>query len=263
MGGFMWTSGKLSRGAQNSIRLAYKRALYYGANETVEELRNQESEKAEPESPFACQKINYFPFEQVGMAPFSAKQGPKEQHMRQLQLAMRRKEIFEALHVLRLLNAGESEKVAILRTRSLGAMLCGRRKYMKMRRSNAVPHASKFLSMFEGKLDVDHPALAGHSFGGATLIELLRTEQTDFKYGIVLDPWVEPVRDPVYNPNIRGRLRAPLYVINSEAFTMWRSLYTKLHHIMHDATSVSPGNRGWLMCVITDQDNVWHEPRRL
>ena len=68
-------------------------------------------------------------------------------------------------------------------------------------------------------------------------------------YGIILDPWVEPVRDPTNIPEVRGRLQAPVYVINSEAFTMWRSMYTKLFHTMKDAISVSPGHRGWLMTL--------------
>ncbi|WFD36343.1 1-alkyl-2-acetylglycerophosphocholine esterase [Malassezia cuniculi] len=249
MGGFMWTSGELSRSAQKNIRLAYKQALYYGANETEEELFLNSAEMQDPESPFACQKVHYFPFEQVGMAPFAAEQGPHEQHMRQLQLAMRRKEIFEALHVLRRLDAGDHEALAHERTRSLGAMLCGRRRFMQMRTGGYMPRASEFLKTFKGKLDVAHPAIAGHSFGGATLLELLRTDQKDFKYGIVLDPWVEPVLDPHNNPNIRGKLRTPIYVINSEAFTMWRSLYSKLHRIMHDAIQSNPDNRGWLMTM--------------
>lgn len=249
MGSFMWTSGNLSTAAQRNIRMAYQHTQYYGANESVEELCNEMTQDIDPESPFACQKVVYFPFEKVGMAPFSARQGPKEQHMRQIQLAMRRAEIFEALHTLKRLDAGESKELAWSRTRSLGAMLCGRRRFMQMRRSKVMPKASQFFEMFKGKLDVEHPALAGHSFGGATLIELFRTDQKDFMYGIVLDPWVEPVRDPTDIPEVRGRLQAPLYVINSEAFTMWRSMYTKLFHIMKDAVAVSPGHRGWLMTL--------------
>ena len=81
-------------------------------------------------------KVPYLPFEKVGLRAFTEPQGPKEQGLRQAQLAMRASEIQEVMYVLRRINNGDAEWLAESRTRSLGSLLCGPRTFKRMRQKN-------------------------------------------------------------------------------------------------------------------------------
>ncbi|WFD29413.1 1-alkyl-2-acetylglycerophosphocholine esterase [Malassezia sp. CBS 17886] len=254
MGSFMWSGVDSvlkthAAGISEEARRRAKEDILRGASESVYEVPLDEKTDG-PGQPYAnYTKVPYLPFENLGLAPFSAEQGEKEIHLRQTQLAMRHAEIGEVLHVLRQLQAGEGAAVAAMRTRSLGSALCGPRKFRRLRRTYGVPHAGDLLQQFAGKMDLDAPALIGHSFGGATVIELLRTSQTDFPYGILLDPWMEPVRDPTKDKDVQGKLNKPVYVINSEAFSMWREQYEKLCRVLIDGISSNRLHRGWLVTL--------------
>lgn len=230
-----------------------RKALSLGASESIINLAQQGSEaegtqaKYDPLCDYAA--VPYLAFETLGLAPFMAKQGEKEMALRRAQLAMRAAEIKEALHVIRRINAGDCEWLASVHTRSLGSALCGARRFRKARKRLSIPHCSDFFAPWKGKLDLAFPTLAGHSFGGATLIEFLRTDQKDFPYGIVLDPWMEPVRDPAEDESVRGKLDKPVYVINSEGFSMWRDQYNKLMRVLVDAVTTNRNHRGWLMTL--------------
>ncbi|WFC93942.1 1-alkyl-2-acetylglycerophosphocholine esterase [Malassezia brasiliensis] len=234
-------------------RVRLRNALSLGASESVINLAQQGSQdentkaKYDPLCDYAA--VPYLPFERLGLAPFMAKQGEKEMALRRAQLAMRGAEIKEALYVMRRINAGDCEWLASVHTRSLGSALCGSRRFRKARKRLSIPHCRDFFASWKGKLDLAFPTLAGHSFGGATLIEFLRTEQTDFPYGIVLDPWMEPVRDPADDESVRGKLTKPVYVMNSEGFSMWRDQYNKLIRVLVDAVTTNRNHRGWLMTL--------------
>lgn len=256
MGSFVWTGlDALVHGQKSSNAIVRNLSQKYaGAAESNVDVTQPASEK--PADDFSgdfgvpgVTKVPYLAFETLGLAAFTDPQGPKEEQLRQAQLEMRRTEIFETLHVLRRLNAGDAGAIASERTRSLGAVLAGRKRFDRLRTEGLVGSTTDFLSTFKGKLDVDDPALIGHSFGGATLMELLRTDQDDFMYGIVLDPWVEPVRDPSEDESVRGKLKKPLYVLNSEGFTMWGDLFARLQRILIDAQLYAPRHRGWLMTM--------------
>lgn len=256
MGSFVWTSvGGMIRERNKVIRPSVLSQKFAGAAESTDAVNealgqpSSDTKEAYQDMGLGLSKVPYLPFEQVGLAAFTQPQGEKEVRLRQTQLAMRRSEIFEALYVLRRLNDGGHEWLARSRSRSLGAVLCGQRRFERMRRTGVMPRTSEFLKSFVGKMEVENPALLGHSFGGATLFELLRTEQEDFGYGIILDPWVEPVRDPVEDESVRGKLRKPVYVINSEGFTMWRDMFAKLQRILIDAFTANPEHRGWLLTM--------------
>jgi len=65
--------------------------------------------------------------------------------------------------------------------------------------------------IFKDCLDLSNPILTGHSFGGATSLLALQ-EDPRFKRGIVLDSWLFPLRDEVFQP------QQPLVFINTESF---------------------------------------------
>ncbi|XP_062952725.1 platelet-activating factor acetylhydrolase isoform X2 [Cynocephalus volans] len=68
------------------------------------------------------------------------------------------------------------------------------------------------LEQLKDSIDRNKTAVIGHSFGGATVIQALSTDQR-FRCGIALDAWMLPVGDEVYS-----RIPQPLFFINSERF---------------------------------------------
>lgn len=237
-------------------RRRLRRAFYRGTSESIVNLANELNNEDKDEQECAhldplreYSKVPYLPFEVLGLAPFMEKQGKKETALRRAQLAMRMAEIEEALYVLKRINAGDSEWLASVHMRSLGSALCGARRFRRSRKHLGIPHCAEFFSTWKNKVDVGFPSLCGHSFGGATLFEYLRTEQNNFQYGIILDPWMEFVRDPQTDTNVRLRLKKPVYVINSEGFTMWREQYNKLVRVLVDGLFSNEARRGWLMTL--------------
>ncbi|WFD25484.1 1-alkyl-2-acetylglycerophosphocholine esterase [Malassezia nana] len=260
LGSFVWTGIdsilNSSDVDKHALAKRLRKNMLKGANDSVLNLSLDEEnhlggqeQKSAPNLFKDFTKVPYLPFEKVGLRPFSAEQGEKEQNLRQAQLAMRAAEIFETMDVLKRINNGDSDWIARHRTRSLGSALLGAKRFNKMRQQGLVGHCREFFEGWKNKLDLDFPSLVGHSFGGATLFEFLRQDQDLFQYGIILDPWMDPVRDPMTDESIRGKLNRPVYVINSEGFTMWPEQFVKLRRITMDGINASPEHRGWLMTL--------------
>lgn len=190
--------------------------------------------------------VPYFPFEKIGLHSFSENPSDKEMQLRQDQLAMRRAEIEECLHIMRRINAGEGAEVSARSTRGLGRKLGGKRNSSGGPADSLELHPER-LAGWKGRMDTDYPCLVGHSFGGATVLEMLRMPEPSFPYAIVLDPWMEPVRDPTKVEEVKGKLKAPIYVLNSESFTIWEEHFDKLKRVCHDARATNAEHRGWLM----------------
>ncbi|WFD18094.1 1-alkyl-2-acetylglycerophosphocholine esterase [Malassezia caprae] len=260
LGSFVWTGIDSIINSSDVDSPAFAKRLrknaLMGANESVinlslnEESRLKDDQGKETPSLFSdYTKVPYLPFEKVGLRPFMAEQGEKEIHLRQAQLSMRASEILETMYVLKRINDGDADWVASHRTRSLGSALLGTKEFKKMRQRGLLGHTRDFFADWKGKLNLDFPSLVGHSFGGATLFEFLRRDQDIFQFGIILDPWMDPVRDPLTDESVRGKLTKPVYVINSEGFTMWPDQYVKLRRVTMDGISASPDHRGWLMTL--------------
>ncbi|KAK7695749.1 hypothetical protein QCA50_000386 [Cerrena zonata] len=90
--------------------------------------------------------------------------------------------------------------------------------------------------------------LAGHSFGGATVLSVLsqpppyfsdkQFEPIAFKHALVLDPWMEPLPTPGPSPwkveaSLQSSPHSPkLFVINSEGFTLWDDHFDRLKGVV-------------------------------
>ncbi|EGO27802.1 hypothetical protein SERLADRAFT_447019 [Serpula lacrymans var. lacrymans S7.9] len=83
----------------------------------------------------------------------------------------------------------------------------------------------------------DNIALAGHSFGGATVFSILSTDPPSSEStpipvnkALILDPWIEPICSPGPSPvpSPRDRPLPRLLVINSEGFTLWKDHFERL-----------------------------------
>lgn len=211
-------------------------------NQNAEQATNAEYKKARHNPKLG---VPYFDFSTVGLRSFPTDPNEEEIGMRQAQLAMRCAEIDECLHVLKRIAQGEGEAVAKESTRTPTTKLCGRSRRKKGLPGSLTSEGST-LSQWKGRLDMDFPALAGHSFGGATVMEYLRREEAPFPYGLLLDPWVEPV---IIDEKQSRPLRTPVYVINSESFTIWNEHFEKVKKLVGDAQRANRENRGWVVTL--------------
>ncbi|BGP21513.1 1-alkyl-2-acetylglycerophosphocholine esterase [Rhodotorula toruloides] len=182
---------------------------------------------------------------------------------RSSQLSMRLAEISSVLSLMQRLSNGDGAAVARENRR---------KEYGE----------GKTLEGWKGRIDLEKEVtMAGHSFGGATTIQVLRAgaTQSPFKRGIALDPWADPIppapspSSPSFSPlsasvstNTTGSnpapttspsngnggkvpldINVPLLVINSEAFTLWRQHYSLVRDIVK---AVEGGAERWLMTLI-------------
>ncbi|GAK62542.1 phospholipase A2, group VII [Moesziomyces antarcticus] len=193
--------------------------------------------------------VPYFTFETIGLQSFATEPSEREVDLRRDQIEMRHAEIEETLYVLNEINEGRGYEIVQRSTRNLGTKLAGHSASATNARlpGNSILKAERPLEDWRGKLDLEFPTLCGHSFGGATVLELMR-KPNPFPMAIVLDPWVEPVRDPAKEEDeVKGRIGKPVYVLNSESFTVWEEHFDKLKRICLDARKTS--SRGWLLTL--------------
>jgi len=74
------------------------------------------------------------------------------------------------------------------------------------------------LKQFKESMKIEHPFIAGQSFGGSSVILTLLNDDR-FKAGVSMDPWMYPVK----TENILQNVSKPLLFINSESFQYSRN----------------------------------------
>jgi len=131
------------------------------------------------------------------------------------------REVYEVYHSFRRLVSGEDEGKTIV--------------------ADSEPDLKKtWIESFKERVDFEDVSLAGHSFGGGTMLHLLQTPPPDTpllpavpaKRCIALDPWLEPL--PVPTPQKGPGPHIPVLTINSEAFTVWQDHFFRLVDLMRD-----------------------------
>ena len=115
-------------------------------------------------------------------------------------------------------------------------------------------HRSTWMDSWKDKVDMDNLTLAGHSFGGGTVVgyidvarsiaddqfHLLQNEPPDgfsplpVKNAIALDPWVEPIPAPATSTKANPMM-PPMLVINSVGFTDWPLHFGRLLGMVREA----------------------------
>ncbi|KAL7620725.1 hypothetical protein AAE478_009723 [Parahypoxylon ruwenzoriense] len=156
--------------------------------------------------------------------------------LRHAQIEMRLSELEEVYCVLRLLNSGQGNLVY----------------ESNLRKKGNAGSSSKGLegvdwSDWEGRLLLRSITAMGHSFGGATTVEVVR--QSDrFPYigqGILLDAWGPAT--PKAGEITHQSLRKPLLAINSEAFMYWPENLVRIGDIIREASD--GGALCWMMTI--------------
>ncbi|RUS14486.1 platelet-activating factor acetylhydrolase [Endogone sp. FLAS-F59071] len=87
------------------------------------------------------------------------------------------------------------------------------------------------LSKFQSRLDMSNLVMAGHSFGAATSVQLLREPDTPFKCGVLLDAWAQPLQ---YD---KKPLQRPVLLHCSDQFAQWPENFALLKKLAHEANS--------------------------
>jgi platelet-activating factor acetylhydrolase len=159
-----------------------------------------------------------------------------DRELRNAQIELRLCELEEAYCVLKMICAGEGEEVA----------------RQNMRCEGYVGGSSRGLkgvdwARWKNRFHVDKMTMAGHSFGAATVVEVLRhTERfTNVQAGIIYDIWGAPIKPPAEEP--KHRIHLPLLGINSEAFMYWQSNFDAVQSLMKEASE--HGSPAYLITV--------------
>jgi platelet-activating factor acetylhydrolase len=153
--------------------------------------------------------------------------------LRSAQIEMRLAEIEEAYHVLTMINEGRGEEV----------------REVNLRKKGTVGSSSKGLDGIDwqdwnGRLHMENVTMAGHSFGGATAVQVVRLVDR-FSWigqGVLLDAW-----GPALPENTEQRIRKPILSIGSEAFMHWQENFDRVEDICREG--LDQGTLCWQMTI--------------
>ena len=142
-------------------------------------------------------------------------------------------EIEEAYEVIREINNGNGVDIE---TKNL------RRKNYRASSSHGLEGVDWM--QWKGRVKMDHAVAAGHSFGAATVTDMLRHDKRfDWvSQGIIYDIWGAGTR-PVDSDE--HKITAPILAINSEAFTYWSKNYELVESLVEEAGDYP----SWLLTV--------------
>ncbi|KAI4735890.1 hypothetical protein E4T50_13588 [Aureobasidium sp. EXF-12298] len=131
-----------------------------------------------------------------------------DQELRGGQLDLRSAEIEEAYKVINIINSGKGEEIAAQNMRQEGY------KASSTHGLDGIDWAA-----WTGRVNTQYVIAAGHSFGAATVVDMLRHEKRFhwIAQGIIYDIWGSGTR-PLADED--QKIQAPLLAINSEAFTV-------------------------------------------
>ncbi|KAF2156448.1 hypothetical protein K461DRAFT_310905 [Myriangium duriaei CBS 260.36] len=149
-----------------------------------------------------------------------------DRELRDHQIDLRMAEVEEAYWILSTINSGNGHVVA---ERNL------RRKGFHASSSYGLDGVD--WSSWRNRVYTDSITALGHSFGAATVVEMLRHQADRFTWlsqGIILDIWSAGTR-PVREETDTHRLHTPLLAINSEAFTYWKSNFDFVSKLTSEA----------------------------
>lgn len=147
-----------------------------------------------------------------------------DSELRAAQIDLRLAEIEEAYRVLREISEGRGEGIARQNRREEGC-IGGSSRGLK-----GVDWAG-----WKNRFHADKFIMAGHSFGAATVVEVLRNADRfeNVQAGIIYDIWGAPIKPP--EEDARHRIHSPLLGINSEAFMYWQTNFDAVMTLMNEA----------------------------
>lgn len=160
-----------------------------------------------------------------------------DRELRGAQIEMRLAEIEEAFGVLKTINAGDPDDR--IRNRNL------RKKPNRGSSSRGLEGID--WTDWKGRLSLENVTAMGHSFGGATTVQILRLNDR-FSWigqGILLDAWGPAT--PEVPPGSEQTITKPLLSIGSEAFMHWQANFDKVTEICKEAAQGN--NLCWMLTM--------------
>ncbi|KAK3394230.1 platelet-activating factor acetylhydrolase, isoform II-domain-containing protein [Podospora didyma] len=156
--------------------------------------------------------------------------------LRAAQIEMRLAEIEEAFHALELINAGKGAEVLARNLRKEGNVGSSCNGLIGV----------DFKNDWTESLYLHRVTMMGHSFGGATTVQALRTERfTWISQGILLDPWAGAT--PEESPEEEKRIQKPILSVGSEAFMFWKENFDRIEKICREARAA--GALCWMTTI--------------
>ncbi|KAF3131605.1 hypothetical protein TWF703_007616 [Orbilia oligospora] len=159
--------------------------------------------------------------------------------LRTAQINMRKAELAEIYKAIQVLNSGDGEILS----------------QMNLLKKGAAGASSRGLDginweKWQDRIHIDNVTVAGHSFGAASTIEVLRNPEQIFGQvpgslqGIIYDPWGAAIQQP---ESQAAKIRTPLLGINSEAFMHWADNFEMVMRVFEEATKNN--ENCWMMTV--------------
>ncbi|KAH6619553.1 platelet-activating factor acetylhydrolase, isoform II-domain-containing protein [Chaetomium sp. MPI-SDFR-AT-0129] len=180
-----------------------------------------------------------------------------DKELRGAQIEMRLAEIEEAYHVLDQINRGQGEQVRQANRRCRPRGCPGRRQgnhsnnnQQEQKHQNVHVGASSAglegidWADWTGRMDLASVTMMGHSFGGATTVQALRSTSDRLAWitqGVLLDPWGPAT------PDSGSTVNKPLLSIGSEAFMHWADNLACVERVCDEARSA--GTLAWMMTI--------------
>ncbi|KAK3300856.1 platelet-activating factor acetylhydrolase, isoform II-domain-containing protein [Chaetomium fimeti] len=144
-----------------------------------------------------------------------------DKELRGAQIEMRLAEIEEAFYVLGLVNNGSGDKVRRDNLREVGHI-----------GSSSIGLRGIDWRDWEGRLDLESVTMMGHSFGGATTVQALRSDKLAWiTQGILLDPWGPATPECTEQKSVHK----PVISIGSEAFMHWAENFDCIEQVCNEA----------------------------
>ena len=162
-----------------------------------------------------------------------------DRELRDAQIAMRMAEIEEAYGVVSQIAHGVGEEVAKRNSRRKG-----------YKGSSSMGLDGVDWNRWKDRVRLDHVTACGHSFGAATVVEMLRRDDL-FHYisqAIIYDIWGEGTK-PAVEDYRDSKIQAPFLAINSEAFTYWPTNFEVVESLVEEAKSAPGGCPAWLLTL--------------
>lgn len=144
-----------------------------------------------------------------------------DKELRGAQIEMRLAEIEEAFYVMGLVNNGSGDKVRRDNLREVGHI-----------GSSSIGLRGIDWRDWEGRLDLESVTMMGHSFGGATTVQALRSDKLAWiTQGILLDPWGPATPECTEQKSVHK----PVLSIGSEAFMHWAENFHCIEQVCREA----------------------------
>ncbi|KAK3187466.1 hypothetical protein K4F52_003813 [Lecanicillium sp. MT-2017a] len=146
-----------------------------------------------------------------------------DQVLRSAQIELRQEEIKEAMYVLDLINKGRGHEVARINLRKKGNI-----------GSSSLGLTGVCWDDWKGSMFLNNVTMMGHSFGGATTVQLCRDDKlTWLGQGVILDAWGQAT--PAGGDTPSNSVSKPIIAISSEAFMHWKDNYDQVVGFCNEA----------------------------